>query len=122
MYTGVNFSMFLAVSIYLIIGVLLLILNYRLVPRDLSSSEKNSPYECGFDPFSNVRERTSVHFYLVSILFLIFDIEIIFLFPWGLALGKIVEFSFITFISMMGFLWLLTIGFVFEWLNEALNW
>jgi NADH-quinone oxidoreductase subunit A len=112
MYTSANTIMNLSIIVYISIGLLLLLLNYKLVARSLGSIEKNSPYECGFDPFSTVRERTSIHFYLVSILFLIFDIEIIFLFPWGLALGRVVEFPFIMFTTMMLFLWLLTVGFV----------
>jgi len=122
MYTGINIITTLAIVMYLAIGLLLLVLNYKLVPRDTASNEKNSPYECGFDPFSTVRERTSVHFYLVSILFLVFDIEIIFLFPWALSLGRVAQFPFIMFLTMMLFLWLLTVGFVYEWLNEALSW
>jgi NADH-quinone oxidoreductase subunit A len=84
--------------------------------------EKSSPYECGFDPFTSVREKTSVHFYLISILFLIFDIEIIFLFPWTICSIYSTENIIISYIQTMIFIWLITIGFFYEWLNEALNW
>lgn len=81
--------------------------------------EKLSPYECGFDPFSNARQKFDVRFYLVSILFIIFDLEIAFLFPFALALKDIGEYGFL---SMMAFLSVLTIGFVYEWVKGALEW
>lgn len=80
---------------------------------------KNSPYECGFEPFSNPRNKFDVRFYLVAILFIIFDIEIMFLFPWAIALGKIGMFGFF---AMMLFLLILTIGFIYEWKKGALDW
>jgi NADH-quinone oxidoreductase subunit A len=88
----------------------------------LPDTEKLSTYECGFDPFTSVREKTSVHFYLISILFLIFDIEIIFLFPWTICSIYSTENIIISYIQTMIFIWLITIGFFYEWLNEALNW
>lgn len=81
--------------------------------------EKNSPYECGFEPFSDSRGEFDVRFYLVAILFIIFDLEIIFLFPWAITLGKIGALGFW---SMMCFLGLLTIGFIYEWKKGALEW
>lgn len=81
--------------------------------------EKNSPYECGFNAFSDTRGRFDVRFYLVSILFIIFDLEVAFLFPWAMAFGKIGLFGFC---SMMIFLFVLTIGFIFEWKKGALEW
>lgn len=81
--------------------------------------EKNSPYECGFESFSDTRGRFDVRFYLVSILFIIFDLEVAFLFPWAMAFGKIGLFGFF---SMMIFLAVLTIGFIFEWKKGALEW
>ncbi|MEK6734107.1 MAG: NADH-quinone oxidoreductase subunit A [Pseudomonadota bacterium] len=81
--------------------------------------EKTSPYECGFEPFEESRREFDVRFYLVSILFIIFDLEIIFLFPWAITLGKIGASGFW---SMMIFLLLLTIGFIYEWKKGALEW
>lgn len=89
------------------------------VARHKPDAEKNSPYECGFEPFSNPRNKFDIRFYLVAILFIIFDIEIIFLFPWAITLGKIGLFGFW---SMMLFLTILTIGFIYEWKKGALDW
>ena len=81
--------------------------------------EKLSPYECGFEAFDDARGRFDVRFYLVAILFIIFDLEVAFLFPWAVSLGKIGVFGFW---SMMFFLLVLTIGFVYEWKKGALEW
>jgi NADH-quinone oxidoreductase subunit A len=81
--------------------------------------EKISPYECGFEPFSDARVKFEVRFYLVSILFIIFDLEIAFLFPWAVSLGNIGIYGFW---SMMVFLGVLTIGFIYEWKKGALEW
>jgi NADH-quinone oxidoreductase subunit A len=81
--------------------------------------EKISPYECGFEPFQDARMEFDVRFYLVAILFIIFDLEVIFLFPWAITLGKIGALGFW---SMMIFLGLLTIGFIYEWKKGALEW
>ena len=81
--------------------------------------EKLSPYECGFEAFDNARVPFDVRFYLVSILFIIFDLEIAFLFPWAIVLR---ELSLIGFFSMMSFLAVLTIGFIYEWKKGALEW
>lgn len=81
--------------------------------------EKLSAYECGFEPFDDARRRFDVRFYLVAILFIIFDLEVAFLFPWAVALGDIGWFGFL---SMMGFLGVLTVGFVYEWCKGALDW
>ncbi|AHA27910.1 NADH-quinone oxidoreductase subunit A [Candidatus Liberibacter americanus] len=81
--------------------------------------EKLSTYECGFDPFENSRMRFDVRFCLVSILFIIFDLEIAFLFPWAICFKKIGWFGFW---SMMVFLGILTIGFIYEWKKGALEW
>ena len=82
-------------------------------------AEKNSAYECGFDAFSDARTKFDVRFYLVAILFIIFDLEIAFLFPWAISLGKIGVFGFW---SMMVFLLVLTVGFIYEWRKGALEW
>ena len=81
--------------------------------------EKTSAYECGFEAFSDSRHKFDVRFYLVAILFIIFDLEIAFLFPWAISLGKIGVFGFW---SMMIFLGILTIGFIYEWRKGALEW
>ena len=81
--------------------------------------EKNSPYECGFEPFNDSRMEFDVRFYLVAILFIIFDLEIAFLFPWAISLGNI---GILGFTSMMIFLFILTIGFIYEWKKGALDW
>ena len=81
--------------------------------------EKLSAYECGFDPFDDARMKFDVRFYLVSILFIIFDLEVAFLFPWAVALGKIGMYGFW---SMMVFLAVLAIGFTYEWRKGALEW
>ena len=81
--------------------------------------EKLSSYECGFEAFSDARSQVDVRFYLVSILFIIFDLEIAFLFPWAVTLGKIGLYGFW---SMMVFLVVLTIGFIYEWKKGGLEW
>ena len=82
-------------------------------------AEKLSPYECGFEPFDDARGQFDVRFYLVAILFIIFDLEVAFLFPWAVSLSKI---GMEGFWAMMAFLGLLTIGFVYEWKKGALDW
>ena len=81
--------------------------------------EKNSPYECGFEAFEDSRMKFDVRYYLVAILFIIFDLEIAFLFPWAISLGNI---GILGFTSMMIFLFILTIGFIYEWKKGALDW
>ncbi|MHC4181053.1 MAG: NADH-quinone oxidoreductase subunit A [Planctomycetota bacterium] len=90
-----------------------------LVGRQRPDSEKASPYECGFEAFDDARGKFDVRFYLVAILFIIFDLEVAFLFPWAVALGDIGLFGFW---SMVVFLAILTIGFVYEWRKGALEW
>lgn len=84
-----------------------------------ADTEKLSAYECGFDPFNDARSIFDVRFYLVAILFIIFDLEVSFLFPWCVVLGYLPSFAFW---SMMSFLIILTIGFVYEWKKGALEW
>jgi NADH-quinone oxidoreductase subunit A len=90
-----------------------------LVGRQNPDPEKNSAYECGFDAFGDARNKFDVRFYLVSLLFIIFDLEIAFLFPWAISLGHIGVFGFW---SMMVFLGVLTVGFIYEWKKGALDW
>ncbi|MFK7867311.1 MAG: NADH-quinone oxidoreductase subunit A [Alphaproteobacteria bacterium] len=90
-----------------------------LVARQRPDSEKLSAYECGFEAFGDARLRFDVRFYLVCILFIIFDLEVAFLFPWAVALGDIGLFGFF---SMMLFLLILTVGFIYEWRKGGLDW
>lgn len=89
------------------------------VARQNPDSEKLSAYECGFDAFEDTRAQFDVRFYLVAILFIIFDLEVAFLFPWAVALGDIGVYGFW---SMMVFLGVLTVGFIYEWRKGALEW
>jgi NADH-quinone oxidoreductase subunit A len=90
-----------------------------VLAKQKPDAEKSSAYECGFPPFNDARAKFDVRFYLVSILFIIFDLEIAFLFPWAVSLGDIGLFGFW---SMMLFLAVLTVGFVYEWKKGALEW
>jgi len=97
----------------------LILLASFVIARQRPDSEKLSSYECGFEPFEDARSRFDVRFYLVAILFIIFDLEVAFLFPWAVSLGHI---GLLGFWSMMIFLAVLTIGFVYEWRKGALEW
>ncbi|MFV3073414.1 NADH-quinone oxidoreductase subunit A [Niveispirillum fermenti] len=90
-----------------------------VVGKQNPDTEKLSAYECGFEAFEDARSKFDVRFYLVAILFIIFDLEVAFLFPWAVALGDIGLFGFW---SMMVFLGILTIGFIYEWKKGALEW
>ena len=107
---------FLFLSLGLSIGFV--ILNFLLSPKN-PDPEKLSAYECGFEAFGDSRMEFDVRFYLVAILFIIFDLEIAFLFPWAVSLGNIGTLGFV---SMMIFLFVLTVGFVYEWKKGALDW
>jgi len=108
--------LFLIIALSLSIGFI--IINFIFSPKK-PDPEKLSPYECGFEPFNDSRMEFDIRFYLVAILFVIFDLEIAFLFPWAISLGKI---GFLGFISMMIFLFILTVGFIYEWKKGALDW
>ena len=95
-----------------------IILNFWFSPKN-PDPEKLSAYECGFEAFSDSRIEFDIRFYLVAILFIIFDLEIAFLFPWAISLGNI---GLLGFFSMMIFLSILTIGFIYEWKKGALEW
>ena len=113
---------YLPILIFLVIAVGLTVVMLSaslLLAKQNPDSEKLSPYECGFEAFDNARRQFDVRFYLVSILFIIFDLEVAFLFPWAVTLGKIGVFGFW---SMMIFLGVLTIGFAYEWKKGALEW
>jgi NADH-quinone oxidoreductase subunit A len=90
-----------------------------VVARQKPYSEKLSAYECGFEAFDDARRRFDVRYYLVAILFIIFDLEVAFLFPWAVGLADIGLFGFL---SMLGFLGVLTVGFIYEWNKGALDW
>jgi NADH-quinone oxidoreductase subunit A len=90
-----------------------------LINRRTQDAEKLSQYECGFAPFGDARGKFDVRFYLVAILFIIFDLEVAFLFPWAITLGQIGDKGFW---SMMVFLTILTVGFAYEWKKGALEW
>jgi NADH-quinone oxidoreductase subunit A len=113
---------YLPILIFLGIAVglagLILVASY-VIARQRPDVEKLSPYECGFAPFEDARSRFDVRFYLVAILFIIFDLEVAFLFPWAVSLGNI---GLLGFWSMMIFLAVLTIGFAYEWRKGALEW
>ena len=112
------FSIILFLIIALILSCGFILLNYIFSPKN-PDPEKLSPYECGFEPFTDSRMEFDVRFYLVAILFIIFDLEIAFLFPWAITLGEIGLYGFV---SMMIFLGILTIGFIYEWKKGALDW
>ena len=107
---------FLFIALGLSIGFI--VLNFLFSPKN-PDPEKLSAYECGFEAFNDSRMEFDVRFYLVAILFIIFDLEIAFLFPWAISLGNIGNLGFW---SMMIFLFVLTIGFVYEWKKGALDW
>ncbi len=107
---------FLGIAIAM--AVLMVVASY-IVARQRPDSEKDSAYECGFEAFDDARGRFDVRFYLVAILFIIFDLEVAFLFPWAVALAEIGVFGFW---SMVIFLGILTIGFIYEWKKGGLEW
>ena len=113
---------YLSILIFLIVALSLsvgfIVLNFLLSPKN-PDPEKLSAYECGFEAFTDSRMEFDVRFYLVAILFIIFDLEIAFLFPWAISLGNI---GLLGFSSMMIFLFILTIGFIYEWKKGALDW
>jgi NADH-quinone oxidoreductase subunit A len=113
---------YLPILIFLAIAVglgLVLLLSAAILAVRNPDPEKVSAYECGFNAFDDARMKFDVRFYLVSILFIIFDLEVAFLFPWAVAFGEI---SMAAFWSMMVFLGVLTVGFAYEWKKGALEW
>ena len=113
---------YLSIILFLIIAlglsVSFIAINFISSPKK-PDPEKLSAYECGFEPFNDSRMEFDVRFYLVAILFIIFDLEIAFLFPWAISLGNIGIFGFC---SMMIFLFILTVGLIYEWKKGALDW
>ena len=111
-----SIMLFLIIALGLSIGFV--VMNFLLSPNK-PDPEKLSAYECGFESFEDSRMEFDVRFYLVAILFIIFDLEIAFLFPWAISLGNI---GILGFCSMMIFLFILTVGFIYEWKKGALDW
>ena len=115
-------SEYLSVLVFLGIAMSLavvMIVASLLVGKHRPDSEKLSQYECGFEPFESARIIFDVRFYLVAILFIIFDLEVAFLFPWSIVL---MDLGWTGFLSMMVFLTILTVGFAYEWGKGALEW
>lgn len=115
-------SQYVGVFIYFIIcscfSTLFFVVSFIISVQKIDT-EKLSAYECGFDPFDDARSKFDIRFYLVAILFIIFDLEVSFLFPWCVNLGSLSLFAFW---SMFIFLFILTLGFVYEWKKGALEW
>jgi len=110
------------IGIAAIIGVGFMVASFAMAPSN-PDSEKLSAYECGFNAFDDARMKFDVRFYLVSILFIIFDLEVAFLFPWAVSIFDLTKGGMIfAFWSMMAFLGVLTVGFIYEWKKGALEW
>ena len=110
------------IGIATIVGVLFMVAAWLMAPSN-PDSEKLSAYECGFNAFDDARMKFDVRFYLVSILFIIFDLEVAFLFPWAVSIFDLSRGGMIfAFWSMMAFLGVLTVGFIYEWKKGALEW
>jgi NADH-quinone oxidoreductase subunit A len=113
---------YLPILIFILVGIAFgagpILMGYLLGPQR-PDAEKLSPYECGFEAFEDSRMKFDVRYYLVAILFIIFDLEIAFLFPWGVVLRNIGMFGFL---AMVVFLAILVVGFIYEWKKGALEW
>lgn len=124
-FLGQYFAIAIFMGIVLAFALLLLIVSY-VVARQVGGKSKELPYECGFDSFEDTRTRFEIKYYLVAILFIIFDLEIAFLFPWAVSLTDWRDSNFLysdfAFYSVMSFLFVLTMGFVYEWRKGALEW
>ena len=117
-----NLQDYLPVLLFILVGIGVgggPLLIGRILGPHRPDPEKLSPYECGFEAFEDARMKFDVRYYLVAILFILFDLEIAFLFPWAVSLDTI---GFFGFVSMMVFLTILVVGFVYEWMKGALNW
>ncbi|MDB5863934.1 MAG: dehydrogenase subunit [Betaproteobacteria bacterium] len=116
------FPILMFIVVGLAVGVVPLLLGggiSRLLGVHRPDSEKLSPYECGFEAFEDARMKFDVRYYLIAILFILFDLEIAFLFPWAVVLQEIGLFGFL---AMVMFLAILVVGFVYEWMKGALEW
>jgi NADH-quinone oxidoreductase subunit A len=115
------FPILLFILVGLGVGVAPLAIGKLLSPHK-PDPEKNSPYECGFEAFEDARMKFDVRYYLVAILFILFDLEIAFLFPWAVTLREASEKGAYVFWAMMMFLFVLVVGFIYEWVKGALEW
>ena len=117
-----NLETYVPILLFIVVGLLVgaapILLGALLGPRR-PDPEKLSPYECGFEAFEDARMKFDVRYYLVAILFILFDLEIAFLFPWATVINEI---GVAGFVSMMVFLGILVVGFVYEWMKGALEW
>ena len=117
-----NLEQYLPILLFILVGVAVgiipQVLGYILGPNK-PDAEKNSPYECGFEAFEDARMKFDVRYYLVAILFILFDLEIAFLFPWAIALKEV---GLAGFVAVVIFLTILVVGFVYEWKKGALDW
>lgn len=114
------FFLFSYLLICIVLSIVIFFINFLFIPKDIYI-EKNSAYECGFSPFDEARNKFDVRFYLVGILFIIFDLEVVFLFPW--CIFDVINLQDnISFFGMLVFLILLLIGFLYEWKKNALEW
>ena len=117
-----NLEQYLPVLLFILVGLVVgvapQVIGYILGPNRPDEA-KNSPYECGFEAFEDARMQFDVRYYLVAILFILFDLEIAFLFPWAVSMGAI---GFTGFLTMLVFLAILVVGFIYEWKKGALDW
>jgi NADH-quinone oxidoreductase subunit A len=118
----VNLEQYLPVLLFMLVGTVIGLAPMaigKILGPSRPDPEKTSPYECGFEAFEDARMKFDVRYYLVAILFILFDLEIAFLFPWAVSLDSI---GFFGFMSMMIFLTILVVGFIYEWMKGALDW
>ncbi|ABM58551.1 NADH-ubiquinone/plastoquinone oxidoreductase, chain 3 [Verminephrobacter eiseniae EF01-2] len=117
-----NLDQYLPVLLFILVGIAVgvvpLVLGYVLGPNRPDAA-KNSPYECGFEAFDDARMKFDVRYYLVAILFILFDLEIAFLFPWAVTLQQV---GMAGFVAVLIFLTILVVGFAYEWKKGALDW
>ena len=117
-----NLDQYLPVLLFILVGIAVGVgplLIGKLLGPSAPNPQKLSPYECGFEAFEDARMKFDVRYYLVAILFILFDLEIAFLFPWAVSLDAI---GFFGFMAMMVFLAILVVGFIYEWMKGALDW
>ena len=117
-----NLDQYLPVLLFILVGIAVGVgpmLIGKLLGPSAPNAQKLSPYECGFEAFEDARMKFDVRYYLVAILFILFDLEIAFLFPWAVSLDAI---GFFGFMAMMVFLAILVVGFIYEWMKGALDW
>jgi NADH-quinone oxidoreductase subunit A len=118
------FPILMFIAVGLLVGLVPIALGgglSRLLGTYKPTEEKLSPYECGFEAFEDARMKFDVRYYLVAILFILFDLEIAFLFPWAIVIGEPSESTF-RYVAMVIFLAILVVGFVYEWMKGALDW